>query len=152
MATDLPGLNMVLANLKNVGAKMTKAITKAVEVTATKVANDAKMNHYGSGRKARVNKQGKVFEAVGAAHAMGRYADDTHHLTQSIVPEDHARITFSGIECDVKAGHKGELDYAAAVEFGTPRSRPYPYLQPAILGQTEQFRTRMTEALKGATK
>lgn len=71
------------------------------------------------------------------------YHDWTQNLTNSIYMQP-AKIEGNFIAGKVGAG----MEYAAAVEFRTERSRPYPFLVPAI----KQNETRIKQALEGTVK
>lgn len=64
-------------------------------------------------------------------HPDDRYYDRTGRLTNSI-RADKVKARSDIITANVLAGTPGLVDYAAAVEFGTPRSRAYPFLGPAL--------------------
>lgn len=75
------------------------------------------------------------------------YHDWTQNLTNSInmVP---AKVEGNFIVGKVFAG----MEYAAPVEFGTSRSRPYPFMFPALAAHQIQAKQVMKGAVERAAK
>ena len=71
------------------------------------------------------------------------YTDRTQNLTNSILPGKVER-TFGFIEGEVAANMK----YSAFVEEGTSRSRPHPYLEPALFASMSFFRRAIERAVR----
>lgn len=71
------------------------------------------------------------------------YHDWTQNLTNSIYMLP-AKVVGAFIIGKVGAG----MSYAAAVEFGTKRTRPYPFMLPAL----KQNQTLAEQTLKGTVK
>ena len=71
------------------------------------------------------------------------YDDQTQALTNSIRP---ARIVITDTSIEAKVA--ALMQYASFVEFGTSRSRPFPFLAPAILKNQSQFRKQMIRAMR----
>ena len=63
-------------------------------------------------------------------HPYPRYYDWTGNLTGSI-RAGKVRIYKDGAEILVHAGSP-TVDYAAKVELGSPRTRAFPYMKPAL--------------------
>lgn len=42
------------------------------------------------------------------------------------------------------------VEYAAYVEMGTSRSRPYPYLKPAVMNHVDEYRDMAEQFLKNS--
>lgn len=70
------------------------------------------------------------------------YKDRTQALTNSILP---SRIVITNDTVDARVA--ALMQYASFVEFGTSRSRPFPFLAPAILKNQAQFRKQMIRAI-----
>ena len=64
-------------------------------------------------------------------HPDDRYYDRTGRLTNSI-RADKVTAKNDIITADVLAGTPGLVEYAEGVEMGTPTSRAYPFLGPAL--------------------
>lgn len=71
------------------------------------------------------------------------YHDWTQNLTNSIFMQP-AKVEGAFIVGKFGAG----MEYAAAVEFGTSHSRPYPFMLPAL----KQNQTKIEQVLKGTVK
>lgn len=89
----------------------------AIQVAQNLVRDHAKANH-------------KAPPPEGS-HPDERYYDRSGRLTNSI-RADKVKAERGKIQADVLAGTPGLVEYAAAVEFGTSRSRAYPFLGPAL--------------------
>lgn len=84
-------------------------------------------------------------QVVDFAKANHPYTDRTENLTNSIQP---GRIVVQDdvITAEVAA----RQEYAAFVEFGTSRARPFPFLAPAIAAHAGEFRKRIQRVVAGA--
>ncbi len=71
------------------------------------------------------------------------FKDRTQALTNSIRP---ARIVITNDRVEARVA--ALMQYASFVEFGTSRSRPFPFLAPAILKNQSQFRKQMIRAMR----
>lgn len=71
---------------------------------------------------------------VNDARANHPYTDRTQNLTNSI-QAGLVRVTEEGVEAYVEA----RMEYASYVEFGTSRSKPYPFLTPAMLRESPNY-------------
>jgi hypothetical protein len=128
---SVTGAAEVMANLRRLQGKMTAQLVQAVDRTGVDVANAAKRDHGSSSDRP---------EGL-AAHAMGRYQNQTYNLTQSIMPKD-AQVTANTILGVVETVERGEgLEYAARVE------RRYPFMFPALMGAKDKFIARVKQAM-----
>lgn len=85
-------------------------------------------------------------------HPYHRYYDREGHLTGSIRP-GIVETYMDGIAGEVHAGGSiagAIVNYAAGVELGTPTSRAYPFLKPALEEQKELLLGTLGIAIKGA--
>jgi phage gpG-like protein len=115
-------INMALAQ-KDIVAR----VAVAIEKTCVDVSNHAKANHARSSNP----------------HGMGRFISQTGTLIRSITPE-LTSVTPTLITGVVYSN----MEYAAFVELGTSRNRPYPYLWPALVANANRLRQRVEAALK----
>jgi len=132
---EVIGLNETLAGMRVFGKVMEEKIKMALEMAATPVINAAKENHPHN---------------IQAAHAKGRFASQTGLLVNSI-RRGKTRVSKNNISIEINAGgiYKGrEIKYAEFVEYGTCRSRPYPYLRPAIEQNKSQIVSIFRRVLK----
>lgn len=74
------------------------------------------------------------------------YMDRTGNLTQSI-QQGVIVILDDGVDATVEA----RQPYASYVEFGTARSKPYPFMWPAVAAHQQTFFRQCKAALKRAT-
>lgn len=122
---DLFGLKKVLSNFKNVQQSTVDRVAKATEQTAVLVANHAKANH-----------------DKGFAHAISRYENQTTNLTNSIMPELTKADKHS-----VEAMVHTNKEYAIKVEMGSSKTKPYPFMLPALISQRDEFQKRVGKAI-----
>ena len=122
----IAGQQRVQANFSKAQAAVLSRLAQAVEMTAVDVANNAKAGH----------------AASESPHAAGRYITRTGTLTRSIMPA-LVSVTNAEVEGQVFTN----IEYAAFVEIGTSRSRPYPYLWPALVANFNVFQERIAAAL-----
>ena len=123
----LSGLQKVLRNLQGVTPAMVDRVATATEKTAVLVANHAKGEH-----------------DKGFAHAVERYENQTTNLTNSIMPE-LTRADSRAVEAIVHTNKQ----YAPYVEFGTGTHKGYPFMQPAMISQKDQYKERVRKAIHG---
>lgn len=117
----LKGTETVLARMQRVRDAAINDAIVAVEQTCADICKHAKDGHAGN-----------------MAHASGRYKNRTSNLTNSIVPLEPV------IDNGVITGYAAAMmEYAAFVELGTSRSRPYPYMFPAMAANRDTFKKRM---------
>jgi hypothetical protein len=116
--TTVTGIQQVINNLMLKQSKFLRAIAEAVEKVSVDVANNAKAGHGAD------------------AHAQGRYRNQTGNLTRSITQE-LSKVDYESVEATVFA----PTDYALAVEMR------YPFLWPALVGNEENLKRRITESL-----
>lgn len=95
--------NELIANIEKAKQQLIDAAEKAMETTGQKIENTAKQNLLENG------------------------SYETGTLYNSI----ESKTEVNGSEVETKIGT--EVEYAAAVEFGTSKSAPKPYLYPAAL-------------------
>lgn len=75
------------------------------------------------------------------AHEIQRYINRTWNLTNSTTSTtDHDQL-----EDRIRTTFRADTDYAEAVEFGTPRSRPYPFFWMEVRRFEEEALERATE-------
>lgn len=123
----LDGLRKVLRNLQGVQQDVVDRVAVATEQTAVLVANHAKGEH-----------------DRGFAHSVGRYENQTTNLTNSIMPE-LTRADKHAVEAIVHTNK----EYGPKVEFGTSKTKAYPFMQPAMISQKDQFKARVEKAIHG---
>lgn len=82
---------------------------------------------------------------VNDARSNHPYTDRTTNLTQSIQqgPVEVSDKKISGVV-------EARMEYASFVEFGTSRSKPYPFMLPALLQNLPTFRASIQAAIKRA--
>jgi len=80
---------------------------------------------------------------VNDARADHPYKDRTTNLTKSIMA-GVVNVEDDNVTAEVKA----EAEYASYVEMGTSRSKPYPFLYPAVMRAQKIFLNAMRKALK----
>ncbi len=114
------GRENLVRNLSNFAQDVVRRVTVSCEIIQAKVSNFAKANH--------------------------PYTDRTGNLTKSVMP---GRITIenTSITAEVRAGDKF-AEYASYVELGTSRSRPYPFLFPALMAHKAEFRGVIQNAVR----
>jgi hypothetical protein len=105
----------------------------ALEIAQNEVVIHAKANH-----KAPPPEGG---------HPDQRYYDRTARLTNSIRPEK-VKVDAEILIANVLAGTPGLVEYAAAIEFGTPRSRAYAFLGPALAENENKILAILAGAVK----
>ena len=120
------GTQQVINNILRQKDKKLDRIAIAVEKTCVDVANHAKAGHQGN-----------------QAHMNKRYRNQTSTLTRSIMPGLES-VTFARVIGIVYTN----MEYAPAVELGTVRNSPYPFMFPAIVANKDNFKRRVTEALR----
>lgn len=125
MKQYVTGLHKVINNFRVVGRVTEARIVEAVEVTSVEVTNHARAGH------------------EKGAHASGRYENQTTLLTQSTQPTD-AEVKKGAIVGSIIANR----EYAKDVELGTPHSRAYPFMYPALTACAAAFQSRLKAAVK----
>ena len=111
------GLSKLVSALVGVTKQVERQVIEIVEKNAVRVKNHAKADHF-----------------HGLAHAVGRYENQTTNLTNSIISSD-ASISRGVVEAIVSTNK----EYAPKVEFGTSRTKAYPFMQPAITANQQKF-------------
>lgn len=99
----MASFNEIMANIEKAKQQLIDAAENAMETTGQKIENTAKQNLLDNG------------------------SYETGELYNSI----ENKTEVKGSEIETKIGT--EVEYAAAVEFGTSKSAPKPYLYPAAL-------------------
>lgn len=121
------GLQTVLARLRGVTPEMVARVKKATEITSVLVANHAKDKH-----------------KKGFAHAISRYENQTTNLTNSIMPQ----LIQADVNAVVSVVSTNKT-YAPKVEFGSAKTRPYPFMMPALMSQQQKYKQRIEQAING---
>ena len=121
---QISGQKKVLNNLFIAKNKVLARVAEAVEKTAVDVANHAKANH-----------------TTGQAHSQGRFERKSGILQKSIF-SDLETVNFD----EVKAVVFTNLEYAIPVEFGTSKTRAYPFMFPALIANQENLKARLKAA------
>lgn len=130
-------------------------ILDALDECAALVANDAKLGHpkvlpastAGTAYAGVVRSQGRMaaedaWRVINPDGTM-RYLSRTGNLTISILPERAQRIS-NGYQAKVVSG----MEYSDHVEFGSVRTRPFPFMRPALEKNREEFLRRLTAAVE----
>lgn len=125
MLKHVTGQQRVIDNFRVVGKIRLARISEAVEKTAVEVVNNARANH------------------EKGAHSLGRYENQTTLLTNSTQPTDARREGDSIISTAV-----ANREYAKDVELGTPHSKAYPFMYPALAACSQRLQERLKEAAK----
>ena len=123
----ITGIETVLRKITGVSQDVVDRVTRATEITSVLVANHAKADH-----------------TRGLAHAAGRYENQTTNLTNSIVP----RLIQSDKNAVVSVVFTNK-EYAPKVELGTAKSKPYPFMMPALKSQQSQYKKAVEKAIHG---
>ena len=121
---QISGAQKIANNILRAKNTMLDRIAEAVEKTAVDVSNHAKANH-----------------VRGVAHGMGRFEVDTGVLHRSITPKLE-KVTFKEVTAVVFTN----VEYAIPVEFGTSKTRPYPFMFPALIANQRNLLERMKKA------
>lgn len=118
------GLDKLKINLEAIKAKKIIQITKAVEMTAVDILNSAQRNHGEN------------------AHSNLRYKNRTVRLTRSF------RITKTKVKPrSIKTAVYTGTKYAPHVEYGTIKTRAFPFLRPALDGVSYVYQLRIKKAM-----
>lgn len=114
---SIGGQDEVNKNIRRVSDELFERIINHVGATGDKVANHAKADH-----------------TAGFAHAVGRYANRTTNLTNSISAQmtraDRARVESIAFAA---------REYAPLVELGGNGRRAYPFMFPALVSEQQNF-------------
>lgn len=119
-------LRDVQRKLKKVKDWTNPAIAMGLQVGANVVVKHAKARH-----------PRPADSAERIEHPYPRYYDWTGNLTGSI-RAGRVRVYKDGAEISVHAGSP-TIDYAAKVETGTPTTRAFPYMRPALDENAQEF-------------
>ena len=111
------GQDRVNRNIRRVTDDILKRIINHVGATGEKVATHAKSDH-----------------TRGFAHAIGRYANQTTNLTNSIMAQ-MTQADANRVESVIFAAR----EYASRVELGGNGRRAYPFMWPALVSQQQNF-------------
>lgn len=117
-------------------------VTRALDdlCAAIKVDVQASMHWYGRIATGEMKAQHDA-----DAHDIQRYVNRTWNLTRSIAYD--VRDVGGGVQ---QLRMYTPVWYAELVEFGTPRSRAYPFFWPAVHGLEDTARDRVIKAFLGA--
>jgi len=132
MSLKIYGLQQLMTDLTRIQGDLDAEVVEALDEVAEKIKKDAKDG----------------------------CPVDTGSLQKSIRRQKHAMparhvhaigVSAGGYITNPKTGRK--VDYAAYVEFGTSKTRPQPFMQPAIEKNREEVRRilskKVLEALQG---
>jgi HK97 gp10 family phage protein len=142
MKAVLIGGRELAATLKRINEQADREITNAVKAAGLAIRGHAMKSIQ------RGAKTGEVYDKTTPrrthrASAPGQSpATDTGRLVNSL------RSDVSGKTATVSAN----TTYAAALEFGTSKMKPRPYLIPAVEMERPHFERRMREAIAKASK
>ena len=123
-AFQISGAKKIANNIMIQKHAMLGRIAVAVEKTAVDTANHAKANH-----------------VRGSAHGKGRFEVDTGTLVRSITQELET-VNFKEVTAVVFTN----IDYAIPVEFGTSKTRAYPFMFPALIANQRNLVERVARA------
>lgn len=130
MRAYVTGAQMVINNLMIQKIKKIKLIAEAVEKTAVSISNHAKMGH-----------------EKNMAHIKDRFETQTGTLVLSIKPEME-KVTLKEITARIYTEAKSaDFNYPAGVEFGTSRSKPYPFMFPALVANIAIYKVNLFGAM-----
>ncbi len=121
---QISGAKKIANNILIQKNAMLAKVAVAVEKTAVDVSNHAKANH-----------------VEGIAHSQGRFERDSGVLVRSITPELET-VSFEEVTAVVFTN----VEYAIPVEFGTSKTRAYPFMFPALVENQENLKKRLAEA------
>jgi len=103
------------------GLKRIKDFSDPILITAMELALNV----------VRDSAQANHKKAPPTGHPDDRYYDRSGNLTKSIRADD-VKVKNDVLTGDVLAGTPNLVEYAEGVEMGTPTSRAYPFLGPAL--------------------
>ncbi len=121
---QISGARKIANNILIQKNKMLGRIAVAVEKTGVDVKTHAQANH-----------------TEGVAHGMGRFERKSGLLQKNIEVELET-VTFKEVTATVSA----MMEYAIPVEFGTSKTRAYPFMFPALIANQENLKKRVAEA------
>jgi len=140
------GIDSVINRIQSLVDKTDLASRTIVTKSAVIIADAAKRNFRPRpAGSARTNKNTgeRYYTSAGAFRAQPpRPTNRTYNLQRSIRMQSVERIGVGVWQST--AGPQEGIKYAAPVEFGTARSRPFPYMRPAL----EETMPRITEIYK----
>jgi len=126
--SHISGTQQVINNMFMAKDLILKRIGEAIEKTAIDVANHAKAEH----------------ERGSDPHSRERF--ESQHGGSGLVgsiKSELITISYAKAEGAVYA----TKEYAANVELGTSRSRPYPFMWPALVAMSDKYEQRMEAAI-----
>ena len=144
------GLDAILKKMEALPDEYIRRIKVAVQKTAVDVANHAKDNHMKGAAPVIDTGHAKGLAAWGITRKVAetrlksRYENQTNVLTNSIIPRT-VRADLVAVESDVGTN----IEYAPHIEYGTSKSKPYPFMQPAMDANQDNFKKRTKEAIYG---
>lgn len=119
------------------GEQMVREIDNACETTAWRVITDAKLSIMNPPKSGRVYQRGKRAHQASAPGEAP--ATDVGNLVNSV-------MLYKTATADWLIHWNAE--YAAALEYGTPRILPRPFLRPAMEGQRWRFYADIADILR----
>lgn len=139
---SIKGLTQLLAKIEGLKDAAPKAVAKGLYVGGLKVEENAKRSIMSGDKHGRVYLKGKKKTIRHVASAPGEApANDTGRLVNSIrteAGEDVVRISAGS----------GAVKYATALEFGTNKMAPRPFMGPALKDATPFIVEQVTKAVQ----
>ena len=135
---SLQGSSELIANLKLIKNWTDKTLKTAMDKSLNLIEISAKAGHI---RAKSLSKEDR------ASHPSDRYYTHTGDLTGSIHSEG-AKASLTGISGIVSASEA----YAEKVENGSPNSRAYPFMAPALNDNGEKIVNLFAVAVKEVIK
>jgi hypothetical protein len=148
MYIDEKSLKDVSVWLEKYGTEMTPLIQWSMDWATAQIANHAKGSHFfvGTGKGSGEAAQANVFTFTNP-DGSPRFKVHTGNLRNSIQPM-RAIKEGNTIIGQVNAG----MEYAMAVEEGTPSTRAFPYMRPALEATREPFLKHLISNIKAFIK
>lgn len=123
-------------NLKNIDLRNQIKLKTALEVATLLIANDMKLDHP------------QWPETITNPDGTTRYHNVTQGLSDSIVPADgNPTKVIYGRGC-AESTVEARIEYAAKVELGSSKTRPYPFMMPALVKNKDNVTKIFAQILK----
>jgi phage gpG-like protein len=129
----MPGFSLEISvdNTDEVLGELDEAVNRALEAIGMQVENYAKLELHRPKPHASAP-DGKMI--VRPNVDTGRLVNS---ITHQVAPQEQAVYVGTNVE------------YAPYVELGTQKTRPYPYLKPAVMDHVSELKSLAEDALKG---